>query len=182
MDATSSTPQDDTDTLVVFWAGGPRPGRRFPDAKRCSDIRLGAGSSDRYAVRLTRRNGLRVAGDVRRRRRGGPEAPRGQPNRGTQRRMTICRDEFGLAPSCTRPAAGCRSHPRPTNIFLHGVSRVRPLLSARRRVPMLPVRLRADILACRARHPGPSTSTSPSSAPSASPGVSTSPNSVRSQV
>ena len=37
-----------------------------------------------------------LRGDVRRRRRGGPGAPRGQPNCGTPRRMTICRDEFGL--------------------------------------------------------------------------------------
>ena len=160
------TPLDDTNTMCEGLAAA------FPTRSGALVVNIQLGAHYRYAVTPPRHHGRRVAGDVRRRRRGGTdEAPRGQqPNRCTPRRMTICCDEFGRAPSCTQPVAGChpglRSYLRPTNIFLHGVlRRVRPLLSARRRVPMLPVHLRAAILACRARHPCPSSSTLPSSAP-----------------
>ena len=95
--------------------------------------------------------------------RGGPEAPRdnliavhrlpcdeldwGQPRVSPRR----SHDEFGLG-QATRCHHGART-PTQTNIFLHGVRRARPLLSARRRVPALPVSVRAAIPARRAHHP-----------------------------
>ena len=60
------------------------------------------------------------------------------------------------APSCTRPATRCHHGartPTQTNIFLHGVRRDQPLLSARRRAPALSVNVQAAILACLPRHP-----------------------------
>ena len=156
-------PRDNTDTLIASsWAVGRRPCHRFPDAKRCPGCQCPPRSrpSGRYAF-THRNNGRRVAGGR------PPEAdlkrPAGQPYRGTPPAATSLywgqprvsrrrsRDEFGLGPA-TRCHHGART-PTQTNIFLHGVRWARPLLSARRRVPVLPVSVRAAIPACRAHHP-----------------------------
>ena len=162
--AAPSTPRDNTDTLIASsWAVGRRPGHRFPDAKRCPGCQCPPRSrpSGRYGAFTHRNNGRRVAGGR------PPEAdlkrPAGQPYRGTPPAATSLywgqprvsrrrsRDEFGLGPA-TRCHHGART-PTQTNIFLHGVRRARPLLSARRRVPALPVSVRAAIPARRAHHP-----------------------------
>ena len=125
-----------------------------------ANVHLGA---DRAAVTLSRTPTAAAS------RRDGrpPEADLKRPGT-TLSRYTACRatsldwgqprvsprrshDEFGLG-QATRCHHGART-PTQTNIFLHGVRRARPLLSARRRVPALPVSVRAAIPARRAHHP-----------------------------